>query len=104
MCGESSQQCHHLICVLVHCVCDVPLGRRRQRYNNMRGVVCWQQVGGLCAHYLLVKVVSVNLERELEAADSLSETPGSHIETCLCRVGIGHTEPISERPIANIRP
>lgn len=50
-------------------------------------------------HPLLIKVGLANLERELEAADSLSKTSGSHVEACLCRVGVGHTEPISERPI-----
>lgn len=54
-------------------------------------------------HPLLVKVGLANLERELEAADSLSKTSGSHVEACLCRVGVGHTEPISERPIPSVQ-
>lgn len=39
-----------------------------------------------------------DLERELEAADSLSKKPVGHVEACLRRVGVGHTEPVSERP------
>lgn len=45
-----------------------------------------------------------NLKRELEAADSLSKTPGSHAEACVGRVGVGHTDPVSHRTTTKIQP